>query len=95
MNVRSGEERRKEPRRIMDFERCPKYEKHELTMEQIERIAEYAADKAVKKIEMKNDAELANMVRKLGLSWGEKIIFFVGIIFLSLIIWATEHGFKI
>lgn len=92
---RTGEERRKLIRREVDYTNCPKYEKHELTTEQIEEIAEAAAKKAVEKIRVKNDLELASLVRQLGLSWGEKIIFGVGIIFFAMVIWATDHGFRI
>jgi hypothetical protein len=96
--ARSGTERRESMRRRSDiesFDRCPKFDKHELTVSQIEEIAEKAAERAMRLMEDKKDIEFAQFVKKIGFSWGEKFLFVFGLLILWLLSWASNHGFKL
>ena len=69
-NQRSGVDRREMSRRLSDehaFHSCPKFEKHELTVGQIEDIANQAAQKAMHLMDEKKDIEFAQFVRKIGM----------------------------
>jgi hypothetical protein len=96
--IRSGIDRREMTRRHSDldaFEQCPKYNKHELTDEQIDKIAKQAAEQAMKLMEDKKDIQFAQFVKKVGFSWGEKVVFILGLLVIWVVAWATNNGFKL
>ena len=96
--IRSGHDRREMARRESDkelFEQCPKYNKHDLTDDQIAKIAEQAAAKAMKLMEDKKDIQFAQFVKKVGFSWGEKVVFILGLLVIWFVAWATNNGFKL
>jgi len=77
-------------RREMDrqrFEQCPKYERHDLSEDQIVDI--------VKRIRAEDNAELGAFIKQTGKDWFPKIIFFVGAGVYVLARWFESHGVKI
>ena len=77
-------------RREMDkqrFEHCPKYQRHDLTEDQIVDI--------VRRIRAEDNAELGLFIKNTGKEWFPKIIFFIGAGIYILIKWFESHGVKI
>jgi hypothetical protein len=77
-------------RRDMDkqrFEHCPKYERHDLSEDQIVEI--------VKRIRQEDNAELGAFIKQTGKDWIPKIIFFVGAGIYLMAKWLESHGVKI
>lgn len=68
-----------------DFIACPRYDKHELTDDQIEEIAERAAEKAI--IKAKND-----LYRDVGETVLGKFKWMVGAIVVGVFVWMASHG---
>jgi hypothetical protein len=77
------DDRRHEIRREVDYYKdCPKYEKHDLTREQVKDIVEEVYK------QMKADAF------DEGKSWIVKLITFLGIAAYALYAWLSNHPFK-
>ncbi|MDD5688489.1 MAG: hypothetical protein PHE88_11740 [Elusimicrobia bacterium] len=68
-----------------DFMGCPRYDKHELTDDQIEEIAERAAEKAIKKA--KDD-----IYKDVGETVVGKFKWMVGAIVVGVFVWMVSHG---
>jgi len=69
------------------FEHCPKYERHDLSEDQIIEI--------VKRIRQEDNAELGAFIKQTGKDWFPKVIFFVGAGVYVLARWFENHGIKI
>lgn len=67
------------------FISCPKYTAHDLTDEQIDKIAEKAAEKA---IQLAKD----EFYMDVGKSIVRKIFWFIGFISFVLFVWAVKKG---
>ena len=78
-------ERRMEYRRLMDVEafvRCPKYEKHDLTDEQIIEIATKAVDVFI----ARQDQEIGRITRK-------GVVYILGATVTGFFLWLQSRGF--
>jgi len=69
------------------FEHCPKFERHDLSEDQIIDI--------VKRIRQEDNAELGAFIKQTGKDWFPKVIFFVGGGIYLLMRWFESHGIKI
>jgi len=69
------------------FEHCPKFERHDLSEDQIIDI--------VKRIRQEDNAELGAFIKQTGKDWFPKVIFFVGGGIYLLMRWFENHGIKI
>lgn len=67
------------------FSQCPRYDKHELTDDQIEQIAERAAKKA---IGMARD----EFYQDVGETIVGKLKWFLGAIIVAVFVWLAQHG---
>lgn len=78
--------------RDISFNTCPKYQKHELTADQIDEIAEKAAIKAISKAVMQTKEELKNeIIMDIGLTGLNAIKYILGIGLLGLFYWLVKH----
>jgi hypothetical protein len=68
-----------------NFHACPRYDKHELSDEQIEQIATSAAKKAV-------ELATSDFYRTIGKGLTEKLVWFVGVVAVATSIWMTGKG---
>lgn len=80
-----GRRRRAEDRLENAFTGCPRYDKHELSEDQIEEIAERAAEKAIKKA--KDD-----LYKDVGETVVGKFKWMVGLIVVGTFVWMVSHG---
>jgi len=84
--IYDGRRRRKEDADIDEsFSQCPRYDKHELSDDQIEEIAERAAKKA---IGMARD----EFYQDVGETIVGKFKWLVGAIAVGIFVWLAQHG---
>ena len=69
-----------------EFSSCPRYDKHELSDDQIEDIAERAATRAVSKVK-------GEFYEEVGKGVMSKLYWLVGIILVGAYAWMVAHGF--
>ena len=69
----------------MDYKECPRYDKHELDDEQIEAIAQRAAEKAV---ELAKD----DLFKEVGHSVLKGLYYVIGVAAVALFIWLARIG---
>lgn len=69
-------------RRHSDFESCPRYDKHELSEEQIVEIAKKAVNLAREEF-----------YQEVGKSVTSKFFVIVGVASIALMLWLTKHGY--
>ena len=80
------EDRRANIRRVTDFSSCPRYEKHELSRDQIVEIAKEAIVMAKAEI-------LQDIGRSAVNTLTDKFFYVIGAASFALMVWLTKNGY--